>query len=37
MTWLQFGLLLVRDGELPLAVLVSGSTERGVRDKGQVA
>jgi hypothetical protein len=36
MTCLQFGLLLVRDGELPLAVLVSGPTERTVRDKGQV-
>lgn len=36
MTCLQFGLLLIRDGELPLAVLVSGPTERTVRDKGQV-
>jgi hypothetical protein len=36
MTCLQFGLLLVRDGELPLAVLVSGPIERHVRDKGQV-
>jgi hypothetical protein len=36
MTCLQFGLLLVRDGELPLAVLVSGPTEHTVRDKGQV-
>jgi cell division protease FtsH len=34
MTCLQFGLLLIRDRELPLAVLVSGSTERGIRDKG---
>jgi hypothetical protein len=36
MTCLQFGLLLVRDGELPLAVLVSGPVEHGVRAKGQV-
>jgi hypothetical protein len=36
MTCLQFGLLLIRDQELPLAVLVSGPTERTVRDKGQV-
>ena len=36
MTCLQFGLLLIRDRELPLAVLVSGPTERTIRDKVQV-
>jgi hypothetical protein len=36
MTCLQFGLLLVRDGERPLAVLVSGPTERTVRDRVQI-
>jgi hypothetical protein len=36
MTCLQFGLLLIGDGGLPLAVLVSGPTERGIRDKGRV-
>ena len=36
MTCVQFGLLLVRDGELPLAVLISGPQERSIRDKVQV-
>src|SRR4029450_8785533 len=36
MTCLQFGLLLVRDRQLPLAVLVSGPTERTIRDKAHV-
>jgi hypothetical protein len=36
MTCVQFGLLLVRDGEVPLAVLVCGPTERGIREKAQM-
>lgn len=36
MTCVQFGLLLVRAGDAPLAVLVSGPTERGIRERGQV-
>jgi hypothetical protein len=36
MTCVQFGLLLVRDGDLPLAVLVCGPQERSIRDKLQV-
>jgi hypothetical protein len=32
----QFGLLLVHDGDLPLAVLVCGPQERNIRDKVQV-
>ena len=36
MTCIQFGLLLVRDVEAPLAVLVCGPTERGIRERGQV-
>ena len=36
MTCVQFGLLLVRDGGTPLAVLVAGSVERSIRDHGQV-
>jgi hypothetical protein len=36
MTCLQFGLLLVRDGDVPLAVLVSGPAEHLARAKGQV-
>jgi ATPase family associated with various cellular activities (AAA) len=36
MTCIQFGLLLVRDREVPLAVLVTGPTERGIRERGQV-
>jgi hypothetical protein len=36
MTCVQFGLLLVRDGDLPLAVLISGPQERSIRDKVQV-
>ncbi|HEX6678093.1 MAG TPA: AAA family ATPase [Actinomycetes bacterium] len=36
MTCLQFGLLLVHDGGQPLAVLVSGPIQRGVRETGQL-
>jgi hypothetical protein len=36
MTCLQFGLLLIRDRELPLAALVTGPVERGIRPTGQV-
>jgi hypothetical protein len=35
-TCLQFGLLLVHDGGQPLAVLVSGPIQRGVRETGQL-
>ena len=36
MTCLQFGLLLVRDGDRPLALLVSGPTEHHVHGQGRV-
>jgi ATPase family associated with various cellular activities (AAA) len=36
MTCVQFGLLLVREGDQPLAALVSGPQERSIRDKVQV-
>ena len=36
MTCVQFGLLLVRDGELPLAVLVCGPVERGMQSNGRL-
>jgi hypothetical protein len=36
MTCVQFGLLLVQDGELPLVVLVCGPVERGMQSNGRV-
>jgi hypothetical protein len=33
MTCVQFGLLLVDDGDLPLAALIAGAQERSIRDK----
>jgi ATPase family associated with various cellular activities (AAA) len=36
MTCIQFGLLLIRDRQAPLAVLVCGPTERGIREQVQI-